>query len=184
MTSNWNINRDKISTSWGRRELPWCQATTAKRRRWNSEIILSYTQRLSHGLLCATTCSGRKEDVPATRRRRRHQIRSEHWARDFLFCTLIAICQSIHPSSLSHLPWTCVNWREAASIEESLECFDYGTHTLVFFSLLGHTHSCTVAFRDFTSVGRCFEWSKTAGSGSLTNSGPENLGSFSWGVPE
>jgi len=86
------------------------------------------------------------------------------------------------------------------------------------------THSCTVAFRDFTSVGRFFEFSKTlrfrffeqfrtrepqflllrcsrirgppvpylemfqnkrtAGSGSLTNSAPENLSSFSWGVPE
>jgi hypothetical protein len=42
-----------------------------------------------------------KEDVPGPRRRRRYQIRSEHWARDFLFCTLIAICHSIHPSSLS-----------------------------------------------------------------------------------
>jgi hypothetical protein len=248
MPSNWNINRDKISTSWGRRKLPWCQATTAKSRRWSSEMILSYTQRFSHGLLCATTCSDWKEDVPAPRRRRR-QIRSEHWARDFLFCTLIAICHSIHPSSLSRLPSTCVNWREAASIEDSLECFDYGTPTFVF-SVLGHTHSCTVAFRDFTSVGRFFEFSKTlrfrfferfrtrepqflllrcsrirgppvpvlwpiphqrtsvpslevfqnqrtagsflemfqnkrtTGSGSLTNSAPENLSSFSWGVPE
>jgi hypothetical protein len=46
-----------------------------------------------------------KEDVPGPRRRRRYQIRSEHWARDFLFCTLIAICHSIHPSSL----WLAVN---------------------------------------------------------------------------
>jgi hypothetical protein len=89
---------------------------------------------------------------------------------------LIAICHSIHPSSLSRLPSTCVNWREAASIEESLECFDYGTHTVVF-SLL---HGCISGFYQCWAV----LWIIKSESRSLTASAPENLSSFSWGVPK
>jgi hypothetical protein len=183
MPSNWNINRDKISTSWGRRKLPWCQATTAKSRRWRSEIILSYTQRFWHGLLCATTCSDWKEDVPAPRRRRR-QIRSKHWARDFLFCTLIAICHSIHPSSLS-LAYRQLVWIDGRQHRSRIVSSVSTIARLPSSSPSWDTHTpARLHFGILPVSGGSLNSQKPSGSGSLNNSAPENLSSFSWGVPE